>query len=41
MTRSVAPLVPAEDSVVIDSSELSLSEVVQSVRTLMIERSIA
>lgn len=41
MTRSVAPLVPAEDSVVIDSSELSLSEVAQSVRTLMIERSIA
>jgi cytidylate kinase len=41
MTRSVAPLVPAEDSVVIDSSELSLSEVVQRVRSLMIERSIA
>ena len=40
MTRSVAPLVPAEDSVVIDSSELSLSEVVQRVRSLMIERSI-
>ena len=41
MTRSVAPLVPAEDSVVIDSSELSLSEVVQRVRSLMIERFIA
>jgi len=41
MTRSVAPLVPAEDSVVIDSSELRLSEVVQRVRSLMIERSIA
>ena len=40
MTRAVAPLVPAEDSVVIDSSELSLSEVVQRVRSLMIERSI-
>jgi cytidylate kinase len=40
MTRSVAPLVPAEDSVVSDSSELSLSEVVQRVRSLMIERSI-
>jgi len=32
--------VPAEDSVVIDSSDLSLPEVVQSVRSLMIERSI-
>ncbi len=41
MTRSIAPLVPAEDSVVIDSSDLSLSEVVQSVRSLMIERFIA
>ena len=41
MTRSVAPLVPAEDSVLIDSSDLSLSEVVQSVRSLMIERFIA
>jgi len=40
MTRSIAPLVPAEDSVVIDSSDLSLPEVVQSVRSLMIERSI-
>ena len=41
MTRSIAPLVPAEDSVLIDSSDLSLSEVVQSVRSLMIERFIA
>ena len=38
--RSVAPLVPADDAVVIDSSSMTLDEVVREAQSLMVDRSL-
>jgi cytidylate kinase len=40
MTRAVAPLRPAEDSVVIDSTGLSINEVLEKVVKLVKERNL-
>ena len=39
-SRSVAPLVPADDAVVIDSSSMTLDEVVREAQSLMVDRSL-
>jgi cytidylate kinase len=38
--RSVAPLVPADDAVAIDSSSMTLDEVVREAQSLMVDRSL-
>lgn len=40
-TRSISPMVPADDAVIIDSSELSVTQVYDQIVALMNERSIA
>lgn len=40
-SRSIAPLRPAEDSVIIDSSELSINEVLDQIKVMIEERDIS
>ena len=40
-SRSIAPLRPAEDAVVIDSTELSINEVLEKVKSMIKERAIS
>ena len=39
-SRSVAPLVPADDAIVIDSSSMTLDAVVREAQSLMVDRSL-
>jgi cytidylate kinase len=39
-SRLVAPLVPADDAIVIDSSSMTLDAVVREAQSLMVDRSL-
>jgi CMP/dCMP kinase len=39
-TRAVAPLVPAQDALIVDSTSMSIAEVVETIMTALVERDI-
>jgi len=40
MNRSVAPLKPADDAILIDSTQMSIEEVLETVQTMARERNL-